>query len=91
MVRLCCLTAAASGGVSDVTKGLIEVGLDIKHEHKVRVWRVREGWEILTHFGTVTKYALARVWSMDGKSLLFVDARHIKMVKELIKDGLDLR
>ena len=27
---------------------------------------------------------------MDGKSLLFADARHIKMAKELIKDGLDI-
>ena len=30
MVRLCCLTVTASGGVSKVTQELIEVGLDIK-------------------------------------------------------------
>ena len=63
MVRVCCLAADASGGVSDVTKELIEIGLDIKHKHKVCVCDEsgRDERFTLTHFGTVTKYALACV------------------------------
>ena len=81
MVRVCCLAADASGGVSDVTKELIEIGLDIKHKHKVCVCDEsgRDERFTLTHFGTVTKYALACVWSMDQND----------KKEKLIKDDLD--